>query len=63
MADSILTTQQVADLFAVHPTTVTKWADSGSLPHFRTPGGHRRFREADVVAVRDGGTEAPAGAA
>jgi excisionase family DNA binding protein len=52
MADSILTTKQVADLFAVHPTTVMAWADDGRLPHFRTPGGHRRYNRADVEALR-----------
>lgn len=46
-----LTTQQVAVLFGVHPTTVMGWADSGRLPHFRTPGGHRRFHPSDVRAM------------
>lgn len=54
MSNSILTTQQVAELFAVAPSTVVKWADSGRLPCFRTPGGHRRFYRVDVEAVRSG---------
>lgn len=58
MPNNILTTQQVADLFAVHPTTVVQWANNGRLPHFRTPGGHRRFAEADVIALRDGAATA-----
>jgi excisionase family DNA binding protein len=53
MADSILTTRQVADIFAVHPTTVMEWADRGILAHFKTPGGHRRYQRADVEALRD----------
>lgn len=52
MNDSILTTQQVADVFSVHPNTVVKWANDGVLPYFRTPGGHRRFYGADVEALR-----------
>lgn len=52
MTNSILTTRQVAELFAVHPTTVMAWADDGRLPHFRTPGGHRRYNRADVEALR-----------
>ncbi len=52
MTDSILTTQQVAEIFAVTPSTVVKWADAGRLAHFRTPGRHRRFYLADVEALR-----------
>lgn len=46
-----LTTGQVAELFAVTPVTVAEWAESGKLPFFRTPGGHRRFRPEDVDAL------------
>lgn len=53
MADSILTTKQVAEVFGVHPDTVVQWANTGKLAHFRTPGKHRRFYEADVQALRD----------
>lgn len=53
MADSILTTKQVAELFGVHPDTVVQWANTGKLAHFRTPGRHRRFYDADVQALRD----------
>lgn len=40
---------EAADLLGVHPTTVRSWADSGDLPSQRTPGGHRRFRRADLA--------------
>jgi excisionase family DNA binding protein len=40
----ILTPALVAELFAVSPRTVRRWADSGTLPSFRTVGGQRRFR-------------------
>lgn len=46
---------EVAALFRVDPKTVTRWAQKGRLKSFRTPGGHRRFREADVQAYLDGG--------
>jgi len=39
---------EAADLLGVHPSTVRQWADSGSLPSQRTPGGHRRFRRSDL---------------
>lgn len=39
---------EAADILGVHPSTVRHWADSGDLPSQRTPGGHRRFRRADL---------------
>lgn len=51
MHERPLTTGQVADLFGVHIDTVRVWADSGRIPSFRTPGGQRRFRPADVNAL------------
>lgn len=51
----LLTTGEVARLFRVDPKTVTRWAKEGRLPFFRTPGGHRRFREEDVAAAMKGG--------
>jgi excisionase family DNA binding protein len=53
MNTAILTTKQVAEVFAVTPSTVVKWADAGRLPFFRTPGGHRRFLRVEVEALRD----------
>lgn len=41
---------ETAELLGVHPATVRAWADRGELPVQRTPGGHRRFRRADVLA-------------
>ena len=43
-----LSLRGAADLLGVHPATVRAWADKGDLPSRRTPGGHRRFRRADV---------------
>jgi len=34
----------------VHPTTLRDWADKGRIRAVRTPGGHRRFTEADIAA-------------
>lgn len=41
--------RQAADMLGVHPATVRNWADKGDLPSRRTPGGHRRFRRADLL--------------
>lgn len=38
-------------MFNVNPKTVARWASSGLLGAIRTPGGHRRFREEDVVEL------------
>lgn len=40
--------REAADILGVHPATVRNWADRGELASRRTPGGHRRFRRADL---------------
>lgn len=39
------TSHQIANLVQVSPSAVLRWIDSGLLPAFRTPGGHRRVLE------------------
>ncbi|MDZ7732186.1 MAG: BldC family transcriptional regulator [Acidimicrobiia bacterium] len=46
-----MTAGEVARAFAVDPSTVARWADSGKIASIRTPGGHRRFRRSDVEAL------------
>jgi len=43
---------EVADMFRVDPKTVTRWANDGKLSAIRTLGGHRRFREEEVMELR-----------
>jgi hypothetical protein len=45
--DEILTRAEVARLFRVKPSTVTRWAQIGS---FRMVGGHRRYYVSEVTA-------------
>jgi excisionase family DNA binding protein len=40
---------EVARLFGVSPSTVTRWARSGLVASVRTPGGHYRFRAQDAL--------------
>ena len=42
---------EVAAILGVDENSVRRWADTGQLPCWRTPGGHRRFRRADVAAL------------
>jgi excisionase family DNA binding protein len=48
--DQLLTSSEVGELLQVNPSSVKKWVDDGLLLAFRTPGGHRRIRAADLVA-------------
>ena len=42
---------EVARLLGVSANTVRRWTDAGTLAAHRSPGGHRRYREADVLAL------------
>ncbi|MFT5522019.1 MAG: excisionase family DNA binding protein [Enterobacterales bacterium] len=44
----ILTPNQAAEILMVSPATVRLWAAKGHLKALTTPGGHRRFRMADI---------------
>ena len=41
--DSHLSVGEAAERLGVHPGTIRRWTDDGSLPEARTPGGHRRI--------------------
>jgi excisionase family DNA binding protein len=56
-SESLLTPAEVAQMFRVDPKTVTRWASAGKLTSIRTPGGHRRFPEAEVRALMAGAPE------
>jgi excisionase family DNA binding protein len=44
----LLTRAEVAEIFQVSPSTITRWAEAGKLPAVKTLGGHRRY-EAKIV--------------
>lgn len=50
--DPILTTRDAAQLLGVAVSTVQLWMESGALPAWKTPGGHRRVRLSAVLALR-----------
>src|SRR3989442_6667548 len=43
--------EEAARRLSVHPATLREWADKGRIRTFRTPGGHRRFSESDVLGL------------
>ncbi|HZT54338.1 MAG TPA: response regulator [Gaiellaceae bacterium] len=45
-----LTLGQAARFLGVAQGTIRKWSDRGQVPTFYTPGGHRRYRRADLEA-------------
>jgi len=60
-----LTLGQAAKHLGVAQSTIRKWSDSGRVPAFYTPGGHRRYRRGDLDAflASSGGTTQPQRAA
>lgn len=49
--ERLLTPAEVAALFRVDPKTVTRWAKAGKLTSIKTLGGHRRYKETEVIAL------------
>lgn len=57
--DRWLTLGQACRVLNVDESTLRRWADSGQVRTFRTPGGHRRFADTDVRAIVQGRTRKP----
>jgi excisionase family DNA binding protein len=51
LGDRLLTRAEVAELFQVSPSTVTRWAEAGMLPAVKTLGGHRRYEAKTVLEL------------
>lgn len=66
--DPILTTREAAHMLGVAVSTAQLWMESGALPAWKTPGGHRRVRLSAVrqLQAQQGGAgmaqEEPGGA-
>ena len=45
---SYLRTAQMAEILYVSPKTVSRWAKEGKLSFLKTPGGHRRYPDAEI---------------
>lgn len=49
--DPILTTRAVAALLGVAVSTAQQWIESGRIPSWKTPGGHRRVKRSAVMSL------------
>lgn len=47
--DRVLTTRVTAELLGVAVSTAQLWIESGAIPSWKTPGGHRRVRLSSVI--------------
>jgi excisionase family DNA binding protein len=52
-SSEFISTQEVAGLFRVTETTIKRWAGDGIIPCVKSPGGHRKFRLADVIGFAE----------
>ncbi|MGH2562141.1 MAG: helix-turn-helix domain-containing protein [Thermomicrobiales bacterium] len=46
-----LSINEACRFLGVDQSTLRRWSDAGKVPVFRTPGGHRRYLEADLRAL------------
>ena len=51
--------RRACEILGVNQSTLRAWTDGGRVPVFLTPGGHRRYREADLRALLESGSQAP----
>lgn len=49
--EKLLTSHQTAKLLNVWPQTLHRWEKEGRQRPLRTPGGHRRYKESQVMAL------------
>lgn len=47
--NTVLSSKQVAEILGVNESSVKRWADSGMLSCYKTPGGHRKFKKEDLL--------------
>jgi excisionase family DNA binding protein len=56
---SLLNVGQAADFLGVSAASLRVWSDQGRLTVYRTPGGQRRYRVADLESFIDSLRERP----
>jgi len=53
MDRKVFSTFQAAKICRVAPVTIIRWIEAGKLTSYKTPGGHRRIREQDLLAFME----------
>lgn len=51
LAYDLLRPGELAWIFGISPVKTARWAAANQVGSIRTPGGHRRYRTADVVRL------------
>lgn len=54
-----LSINQACAMLGVDQSTLRRWSDAGKVPVFRTPGGHRRYAEQDLLSLVRGNGRRP----
>jgi len=49
-----LSINEACERLGVDQSTLRRWSDAGKVPVFRTPGGHRRYAEDDLLSLVGG---------
>lgn len=52
--EPLLSPAEVAEMFRVSTTTVSRWANAGRIRVTYTPGGHRRYYESEIRKMLKG---------
>ena len=47
--DNLITIREASDLLGVSIKTLRRWEKQGKITSIRTPGGHRRYRQQDIL--------------
>ena len=50
-ASDLLAPTEAAELIGVSTRSLLRWEDAGRIVPLKTPGGHRRYRVADLLAL------------
>ena len=59
MSAESISVREASLITGMHPQTIKRLCDEGRLPHFKTPGGHYRFRRSDLADFTSGRNRRP----
>ncbi len=48
MTEQLFTTDDISKMLQVSKSTIKRWTEEGKLSCFRTPGGHRKFKQSSI---------------